>query len=193
MLHLPALVLTGQINQIIQAVGKLGLAVRGLYGEGTEATGNLFQISNQITLGESEKDILERLGKVVAQIIEHEENARENLAEKKAATVNDQVGRAYGILTNAWYISSKEALNLLSVLRLGCDLAMFKVGALSDIDDLLIETQPGHLQKKIGRKLASEERDHLRAELIRDKFKELARPIVRITPPAGQESKNHDA
>src|SRR6185503_2793020 len=122
MLHLPGLVLSEQINQIISAVNKLGLAVRGLYGEGTEALGNVFQVSNQMTLGESEPDIVERLNKVLAQIIEHEENARGTLLEKKPKTVMNQIGRAYGILANSHRVSLKETMNLLSFMRLGVDL-----------------------------------------------------------------------
>ena len=122
MLHLPGLVLAEQINPIIQAVNKLGLAVRGLYGEGTEALGNVFQVSNQMTLGETESDIVERLEKVLAQIIEHEENARATLLEKKPKMVYNHIGRAYGILANAHSISSKETMNLLSLMRLGVDL-----------------------------------------------------------------------
>src|SRR5438132_6930313 len=125
MLHLPALVLDEHINQIIQAVNKLGLAVRGLYGEGTEALGNVFQVSNQMTLGETEADIVERLNKVLAQIIEHEENARGMLLEKKPKSVYNHIGRAYGILANAHSITSKETMNLLSLMRLGIDLGMF--------------------------------------------------------------------
>ena len=119
MLHLPGLVLAEQINPIIQSVNKLGLAVRGLYGEGTEALGNIFQVSNQMTLGESELAIVERLEKVLAQIIEHEENARATLLEKKPKMVYNHIGRAYGILANAHSISSKETMNLLSLMRLG--------------------------------------------------------------------------
>src|SRR6266550_6029477 len=125
MLHLPGLVLGEQINPIIQSVNKLGLAVRGLYGEGTEALGNVFQVSNQMTLGEAETVIVERLEKVMSQIIEHEENARQTLLEKKAKVVYNHIGRAYGILANAHSISSKETMNLLSLLRLGVDLSMF--------------------------------------------------------------------
>src|SRR5512138_1473285 len=125
MLHLPGLVLAEQINQIIQAVNKLGLAVRGLYGEGTEALGNVFQVSNQMTLGEAESDIVERLNKVLSQIIEHEENARASLLEKKPKMVYNHIGRAYGILANAHSISSKETMNLLSLMRLGIDVALF--------------------------------------------------------------------
>src|SRR5262245_16901024 len=118
MLHLPGLVLAEQINQIIQAVNKLGLAVRGLYGEGTEALGNIFQVSNQMTLGESESEIVERIHKVLMQIIEHEENARASLLEKKPKIVHNHIGRAYGILANAHSITSKETMNLLSLMRL---------------------------------------------------------------------------
>src|ERR1017187_3007964 len=122
MLHLPGLVLDEQINQIISSVNKLGLAVRGLYGEGTEALGNVFQVSNQMTLGEVETDIVERLNKVLLQIIECEENARGRLMEKKAKMVFNHIGRAYGNLSNAHIISSKETMNLLSFMRLGVDL-----------------------------------------------------------------------
>ena len=125
MLHLPGLVLSEQINPIIQSVNKLGLAVRGLYGEGTEALGNVFQVSNQMTLGESETVIVERLEKVLSQIIEHEENARQTLLEKKPKVVFNHIGRAYGILANAHSISSKETMNLLSFLRLGVDMDLF--------------------------------------------------------------------
>jgi len=124
MLHLPGLVLAEQINPIIQSVNKLGLAVRGLYGEGTEALGNVFQVSNQMTLGENEITIVERLDKVLSQIIEHEENARQTLLEKKPKVVYNHIGRAYGILANAHSISSKEAMNLLSLMRLGVDLGL---------------------------------------------------------------------
>ena len=112
MLHLPGLVLSDQINQVIQAVNKIGLAVRGLYGEGTEAMGNLFQISNQTTLGEKEDEIIARLNKVIETIIEKEQNARQMLIQKKPDTLCDQIGRAYGVLTYAHAMTSKEALNL---------------------------------------------------------------------------------
>src|ERR1017187_1396019 len=148
MLHLPGLVLAEQINQIIQSVNKLGLAVRGLYGEGTEALGNVFQVSNQMTLGESEATIVERLDKVLLQIIEHEENARQTLLEKKTKMVYNHIGRAYGILANAHSISSKETMNLLSLMRLGVDLGLFADAERSLVDELFIVTQPAHLQKQ---------------------------------------------
>src|SRR6187399_904214 len=184
MLHLPGLVLAEQINPIIQSVNKLGLAVRGLYGEGTEALGNVFQVSNQMTLGESETTIVERLEKVLAQIIEHEENARGTLMEKKAKIVHNHIGRAYGILANAHSISSKETMNLLSLMRLGMDIALFAAVDRSLVDELFILTQPAHLQKQFSEKLAAEERDLLRADMVRERLKHVSRPISK--PLSGQ-------
>lgn len=176
MLHLPGLVLAEQINQIIQSVNKLGLAVRGLYGEGTEALGNIFQVSNQMTLGEVETDIVERLNKVLLQIIEHEENARATLLEKKSKMVYNHIGRAYGILANAHSISSKETMNLLSLMRLGVDLDLFKGVDRSIVDELFIITQPAHLQKQHSEKLPAEERDILRADMLRERLRHVRRP-----------------
>jgi protein arginine kinase len=176
MMHLPALVLSEQINQIIQAVNKVGLAVRGLYGEGTEALGNLFQISNQITLGEEESDIISRLNKVIEQIIQHEQNARQTLLQKKSVTLLDNIGRAYGILGHAHSMASKEALNLLSYLKLGVDLGFFPDDQRSVIDELFIETQPAHLQKSTSQKLQSEERDSLRAVIVRGRLEKFPAP-----------------
>lgn len=178
MLHLPGLVLAEQINQIVQAVNKLGLAVRGLYGEGTEALGNVFQVSNQMTLGETEVVIVERLCKVVAQIIEHEENARGTLLERKASVVYNHIGRAYGILANAHSISSKEAMNLLSLLRLGLDLGLFPGTARSLVDELFLLTQPAHLQARYSEKLSAEERDVHRAGMMREALRSVSRPVI---------------
>jgi protein arginine kinase len=179
MLHLPGLVLAEQINPIIQSVNKLGLAVRGLYGEGTEALGNVFQVSNQMTLGETETAIVERLEKVLSQIIEHEENARQSLLEKKPKTVFNHIGRAYGILANAHSISSKETMNLLSFLRLGIDLNLFPSTPRALVDELFLVTQPAHLQKQISDKLSAEERDLLRADMVRDRLKNVSRPAAK--------------
>ena len=187
MLHLPGLVLAEQINPIIQSVNKLGLAVRGLYGEGTEALGNVFQVSNQMTLGETESVIVERLEKVLAQIIEHEENARGTLVEKKSKMVYNHIGRAYGILANAHSISSKETMNLLSLMRLGVDLGVFVGVDRSLVDELFISTQPAHLQKQHSEKLSAEERDLLRADMLRERLKGVSRPVAKLggTPGNG--------
>jgi protein arginine kinase len=176
MVHLPGLVLGEQINQVVNSVNKIGLAVRGLYGEGTEAMGNLFQVSNQTTLGEKEDQIIGRLHKVIETLIQRETQARENLLATKRTTLLDQIGRAYGILTHAYSISSKEALNLISVLRLGIDLGFFPEEGRAIINQLLMETQPAHLQNVSQQKLAAEERDHLRADIVRDRLKNFPRP-----------------
>ena len=178
MLHLPGLVLSELINQVVQAVGKIGLAVRGLYGEGTEAMGNLFQISNQTTLGEKEEEIINRLSKVIETIIEKEDDARQVLVQKKSNTLWDQIGRAYGVLTYAHAMSSKEALNLLSILKLGVDLGVFSEDRRLPIDQLFIDTQPAHLQKSSERKLTAEERDHVRAQIIRERLKLFPKPDI---------------
>ena len=186
MLHLPGLVLSELINQVIQAVSKIGLAVRGLYGEGTEAMGNLFQISNQTTLGEKEDDIINRLSKVIETIIEKEHDARQVLLQKKPNTLSDQIGRAYGVLTYAHAMASKEALNLLSIIKLGADLGAFPEERRFSIDELFIETQPAHLQKSSQQKLNAEERDHLRAQIIRERLKLFPKPD--ISKMVGRES-----
>src|SRR5580692_442949 len=183
MLHLPGLVLAEQINAIIQSVNRLGLAVRGLYGEGTEALGNVFQVSNQRTLGETETAIVERLDKVLSQIIEHEENARAQLLEKKPKMVYNHIGRAYGILANAHSISSKETMNLLSLLRLGVDLGLFAGAERSLVDELFLITQPAHLQKQFSDKLSAEERDLMRADMVRERLKNVSRPNIKPRPP----------
>jgi protein arginine kinase len=178
MLHLPGLVLSEMINQVIQAVNKIGLAVRGLYGEGTEAMGNLFQISNQHTLGDKEDEIISRLSKVIETIIEKEHDARQMLIQKKSNTLWDQIGRAYGVLTFAHAMTSKEALNLLSIMKLGIDLGAFPEDRRLPIDELFIETQPAHLQKSSQQKLNAEERDHLRAEIIRERLRVFPKPDI---------------
>lgn len=170
MLHLPALVLAKQINQVLQAVIKLGLAVRGLYGEGTEASGNLFQISNQVTLGKSEADIIDNLKKVIRQIIGHEKNAREYLLKNNLKQVEDRIGRSYGLLKNAHIMSSKEAIELLSALRLGIDMGIIKDIERQVINELMVLTQPAHLQKVSGKELDAVGRDIERATLIRERL-----------------------
>src|SRR5882672_9594921 len=190
MLHLPGLVLSDLINQVIQAVNKIGLAVRGLYGEGTEAMGNLFQISNQTTLGEKEDEIIARLTKVIETIIEKEHDSRQVLIQKKSNTLWDQIGRAYGVLTYAHAMTSKEALNLLSIIKLGIDLNVFPEEKRLPIDELFMDTQPAHLQKSSQHKLNAEERDHLRAQIIRERLRAFPKPDI---SKAAQESENGQA
>lgn len=179
MLHLPGLVLMNEINPIVKGMGKIGLAVRGLWGEGTEATGNMFQISNQITLGEPEQAIITELEQIVQEVVEHERNARSRLIQERELLLRDHVGRAYGILSNAHILTSKEALDLLSALRLGADLDILKALDGRIVDQLLLLTQPGHLQKIEGKKLKPQERDRSRARLVRTRLSEAFRPARR--------------
>jgi protein arginine kinase len=181
MLHLPGLVLSDQIGQVLQAVNKIGLAVRGLYGEGTESLGNLYQISNQSTLGESEETIIRRLERVISQVSNHEQNAREKLLEDDPEMVSDKIGRAYGVLRYAHIIDSKEALNHLSLLRLGGTLGFFPAATVMLCDTLLMDIQPAHLQLHSGRKLSPEERDSIRAEIVRSRLHSLESPDNRIS------------
>ncbi|RKJ19482.1 ATP--guanido phosphotransferase, partial [Butyricicoccus sp. 1XD8-22] len=121
MVHLPALILTHQMNRIIPAINQLGLVVRGIYGEGSEALGNIFQISNQITLGKSEEDIIGDLISVVQQIVAQERAAREALVKTSSIQLENKVFRSYGILANSRIIETKEASECLSDVRLGID------------------------------------------------------------------------
>ena len=181
MLHLPGLVLSDQIGQVLQAVNQIGLAVRGLYGEGTESLGNLYQISNQSTLGESEETIIRRLERVISQVANHEENARQKLLEEDPEMVADKIGRAYGVLRHAHIIDSKEALNHLSLLRLGGTHGFFPTETVMLCDSLLMDIQPAHLQLHSGRKLSPEERDSIRAEIVRSRLQSLENPDNRIS------------
>ncbi len=170
MLHLPVLILSKQIDQVLQAVAKLHLAVRGLYGEGTEAFGNLFQVSNQETLGKSEDEVIATLEKVVLQVIETEKNARKALLKTNADVLYDKVGRAYGILSHAYIITSREAIDLLSTLRMGVDLGIMGELDRQAIDELFILTQPAHLQRMNGRELDAVSRDVERGNLLRNRL-----------------------
>ncbi len=169
MMHLPALVLTQQINRILSAVSQVGLTVRGIYGEGSEAMGNLFQISNQITLGQSETEIIENLYGVVLQIIEHEKTAREKLLSESRLRMIDRVMRSYGILSHAAIMDSKEAAQRLSDVRLGVDVGLIDDVPAGVLNELNVMTQPGFLQKLFGENLSPGERDMYRAKLIREK------------------------
>jgi len=170
MLHLPGLVMTRQIDRVLAAISKLSFTTRGLYGEGSQASGNFFQISNQVSLGLSEDDILGNINSVIRQIIEQESQARQILLAKNKAFLEDRISRALGILKSAYIISSQETIELLSMVRLGSDLGLLNELDRSKINELFIITLPSHLQKIEGKKLSAEERDVKRAELIRKKL-----------------------
>ncbi|NCD35044.1 MAG: protein arginine kinase [Spartobacteria bacterium] len=167
MLHLPALVITEDAGPIINGLSTIGLVVRGLWGEGTEAVGNMFQISNQITLGEPEPDMIHTLEQIVEELVQHEFNARKRLEQKKRLKLDDYVWRAYGTLMHARVMGSEEALNMLSALRLGVESGIVRDVDKKCIDELLMTIQPGHLQEHMGEPLKPEARDISRAVLIR--------------------------
>lgn len=168
MIHLPALALMNQLQRVVGAAAKLGLAVRGLYGEGTAAVGNIFQISNQATLGHSEEEIVQHLSAVTHQVIEQERAAREALLEQARLAVDDRVHRAYGILVNARRLDTQEALQLLSDVRLGVGAGLIQNLELRTVNALCVAIRPSLLQLIAGRELSAEERDQERAALIRE-------------------------
>jgi len=178
MLHLPALILTKRINKILELLARISFTTRGLFGEGTQALGDFFQISNQVSLGLSEEEIIENLIGVVKQVKEQEVDSRDILLKKYRASLEDNVWRALGILKNSRLISSKECLSHLSVLSLGLDLGIIKSIDLSSskdprklINNLFVMIQPAHLQKAEGKFSKERERDYIRAEILREKFK----------------------
>ena len=168
MLHLPGLVLTGQIASSVAAVNKLNIAVRGLYGEGSENLGNMYQVSNQSTLGESEKQIIDRLGAVVSQLVEREENTRKLLMERDQHGMLDVIGRSYGVLKHSHRLGSEEALKCLSGVRLGVDMRLFKSLDVERVNTVFMAISPAHLQKRAGRELDQAERDVCRAAFCRE-------------------------
>jgi protein arginine kinase len=171
-MHLPGLSMSNNIDKVIRASNQLGLAVRGLFGEGSEASGHIYQISNQQTLGESEKDIIDRLAGVLKNIIEHELNARIKYYEKDKEKLIDNICRSFGILQNAHLINSDEAMNHLSFIRMAIDLGFFPEEFRRLIDYLFIEIQPGHIQYP-DNYISAEFRDIKRAEILRNNFKKL--------------------
>jgi len=170
MLHLPSLVMTKQIGKVLQAITKLSLTARGLYGEGTDASGNFFQISNQVSLGHKEEDIIDNIDRIIKQIVDHEQSARETLLAQNREALEDRIWRAYGTLKSAHIITSTETIDLLSLARLGVDLGVIKQADRALINELFVITQPAHLQKLEKKKLSPNQRDVKRAEIIREKL-----------------------
>ncbi|MDS1030381.1 protein arginine kinase [Bacillota bacterium LX-D] len=167
MMHLPGLVITNQVKKVLSALPRVGLTVRGLYGEGSEASGNLFQISNQITLGQSEEDIIYNLNSVCNKIIEQERSARKAMQAEWKIQLEDKVNRAYGLLTHAKVISSEEAIRLLSDLRLGITMNLINGVKTDQLNELLVAIQPASLQAHYEKSMSSFERDVKRGELIK--------------------------
>ncbi|HBK85330.1 MAG TPA: protein arginine kinase, partial [Firmicutes bacterium] len=170
MVHLPGLVLTQQIGKVLAAISQVGLVVRGLYGEGTEAVGNLFQISNQITLGPSEEEILQNLGAVIRQIVDQERSAQQALLKANRLAVEDKVCRAYGTLRHARLLSSQEAMRLLSDVRLGHDLGILTEIPYRTQNELLVLIQPAMMQRIADENMTENMRDFKRAALVRQRL-----------------------
>ncbi len=171
MLHLPALKMTGEIEKVFQAARDMRLAIRGLFGEGTEAGGDFFQVSNQTTLGRSEKQIIQDFREqIIPDIIQFEKAAREALLEKRVDIVDDKVFRSLGLLRSARLISTSETLFHLSLIRLGIHLGRLPELGIQKVNELFLFSQSAHLQKAAGHEMNPDERAKARAELIRSKL-----------------------
>lgn len=167
LIHLPGLVLTKEIAKVLQGLSQVGLTFRGLYGEGSEVVGNFFQLSNQTTLGKREEELLDHLSKMVRQVIEYEEQAREVLESEAPAVIADKVWRAYGLLRYARSLSFEETMNLLSGVRLGVGLNLIRDVSVYTLNKLLVYTQPAHLAQQEGCQLSDPELPLHRAEYVR--------------------------
>jgi protein arginine kinase len=172
MLHLPALEYTKQIEKVFRALQKINLAVRGLYGEGSRASGHFYQISNQVTLGKSEAQILEEIHSVIPQIIRYEREARNAWLRDNRQGLQDKVSRAFGTLCSATMMTSEETMELLSYVRLGVNVQLVGDLTIPTINELFIQTQPAHLQKLVGMSLDGEERNTARARYLRTRLRE---------------------
>jgi len=180
MMHLPGLVMSKNMDKVINAVNHLGIAVRGLFGEGSDASGSIFQISNQQTLGESETAILERLQVTLDNIVHQERMAREKLMEDDGMRLVDKISRAVGSLKTCYLIQSSEAMDHLSLIRLAADFGFLPEKFRALADRMFIEVQPGHVQLSAGKPIEPGERDQLRAETLRKEF--LRMPQLKLDP-----------
>ncbi len=171
MLHLPALKLTKEIERVARAARDMHLAVRGMHGEGTDALGDLYQLSNQTTLGKTEEEIIGVFSEtIVPKIVEYERTARASLVEHSPYQLDDKIWRAYGVLVNARRISSEETQSLLSPIRMAIHMERFTSMSVAALNELLLHTQPAHLQKLHGKTLEGEQRDIVRAEYLRSRL-----------------------
>jgi protein arginine kinase len=176
MLHLPALGLTKQIEKVFRALQKINLVVRGLYGEGSRASGDFYQISNQVTLGKSEPTALSEIRDVNQQIIAYERQARQALMRENRQGIQDRVARAFGTLQSATMMTSEETMELLSSVRLGVNLGLIDDLSIATVNELFLHTQPAHLQKLMGAPLDGEERNAARAKYLRTRLREEGPP-----------------
>lgn len=172
MVHLPTLVMTGYMDKIIQSLAKLGMTVRGIYGEGSKVMGNIFQVSNQVTLGVSEKETIQKLEKLVLEIVEKERAVRKALYEENKYLIEDKVMRAYGLLTQARILTNQETMSLLSDVRLGINLGLINDISLEKISGLMYKTLPANIVQNYNT-LDANERDIKRAEITRENLQKL--------------------
>lgn len=170
MVFLPALTSAHMIQKLMEEVGKYGVTIRGIYGEGTKSLGNIYQISNQKTLGNSEREIIDNLNRIVTQVIKQERKRREYMLSVNADELEDQIFRAYGMLKYARQITSEDAMTLLSQLKFGVDCGLIKFEHDINIHKLMMGVQPGSLQWTLGKNVGSTTRDQSRAEYIRNEL-----------------------
>lgn len=170
LVHLPGLVLTKEIRKVLEGIGQVGLTYRGLYGEGSEVVGNLFQVSNQTTLGKQEDELIAHLGRVVKKVVDYERSARSMMLREAPGVLEDKVGRAYGILRYAQSLSTAEMMNLLSALRLGVSLKLLKSPRVQTLNEILVFGQMAHLEAAAGRALSGSEADASRAAYVRTRL-----------------------
>jgi protein arginine kinase len=170
LIHLPGLVLTKEIHRVLEGISQVGLTYRGFHGEGSEVTGNLFQLSNQTTLGKSEEELIDHLGRVTGKVIEYERSARSVLLREAPAVIEDKVWRAYGILRHARSLSTQEMLNLLSGLRLGISLKLLRTPRVETLNEILVLAQTAHLTRAAGLRLDEAEADVARAAHVRSRL-----------------------
>lgn len=171
LIHLPSLVLTKKIRKVLSGVTHVGLSVRGFWGEGSDVVGNFFQISNQVTLGERESQTLRNLDRVIRQVLDYEDKARDILQREAMPEIEDKIGRSYGSLCHARILASQEMIGLLSAVRFGITLGVKELPSLKAVNDLLISGQPAHVQLHAGREMSSAERNRYRATLVRERMK----------------------
>jgi protein arginine kinase len=174
MMHLPALSMKDQMKRVATALSKFGVTVRGIYGEGTDVLGNVYQISNQVTLGQSEEEIIEHLVQLTRQILEQERNTREQIRSRNRIQLEDRIFRSYGVLTNARTLSTHEAMQLLSDVRMGIDMGLVKGLEPRILQELMVMIRPAHLQKLMGSEVDAPQRDIWRATFIRERMKLVA-------------------
>jgi protein arginine kinase len=192
LVHLPGLVLTKEISKVLEGISQVGLTYRGLYGEGSEVVGNFFQISNQTTLGKTEEDLIEHLGRVTGKVIDYERSARSVLLTEAPAVLEDKVWRAYGILRTARSIALEEMMNLLSGVRLGVSLKLLKTPRVETLNEILVRGQVAHLERGAGGRLGEQEADVCRATFVRDKLAEDERDAGRGPADGSSDAKAVD-